>query len=620
MEIATPLILETDPKRSDRGTNFLRVFARMKSGATRPQVQSEMDSISRHLQQLYPEENAKKTPPKVFLLQDEIVGSYRTSLFLLLGAVGLVLLIACSNLANLLLARASARRKEMAVRAALGASRRRLIKQLLTETGVLILLGGGLGLLLSWWGLKFLMVLGPENLPRVREINIDGWVLAFTFVATCLAGLVLGLLPALQASKVDLNEELKGTSKGAADAGQRSAARSVLVVSEIALSLVLLISAALLMQSFLRLQDVQPGFKSDNLLLVRLSLPPRKYSNAEAVTVFYDQVLSRIQSLPGVQSAGASNVLPLSGLNVRSDFTIAGRPPLSASDKPAAQNRFVSADYFRALGIRIVQGREFTPHDNAAGSRVAIIDEALARRYWPNANPLGVHLNIEDSPQPRDVEIVGVAGNVKHVSLDEEATATLYTPIPQIPEQTVPFFAANSSLAIKTGLDPLGLEVAVRRVVQSIDINVPISSTKTMEQVLSGSTAARRFNLVLLLVFAGAAVLLAMTGVYAVMSYSVAQRTPEIGIRMALGAQSGDVLKLVLSQGIKLAAIGITVGLVAGFVSTRLISSLLFGVTAIDPLSFVSAALILGIVALCASYFPARKAARLDPVAGLRGV
>jgi predicted permease len=620
MDVATPLAPASDPRRSDRGTNFLRVFARMKPGATQQQVQSEMDSISRNLQRLYPEENAKKTPPKVFLLQDEMVGSSRTSLFLLLGAVGLVLLIACSNLANLLLARASTRRKEMAVRAALGASRAQLVQQMLTETALLVMVGGGLGLLLAWYALQFMAGFVPETLPRVREIGIDGTVLIFTLAVSCLAGLIFGLVPALQASKVDLNEELKGSGKGGGETSGRGGARGALVVAEIALSLMLLISAALLMKSFLRLQEVKPGFRSDHLLLVRLSLPPRAYSNAEAIAVFYDQVLSQIQTLPGVEDAGGANVLPLSGLNVRSDFTIAARPPLTAADKPAAQSRLVSADYFKALGIPIVKGRAFTPHDNAGANRVAVIDEALARRYWPDAEPIGAHLRIEDTPNGRDAEIVGIVGAVKHVSLDEPVTPTLYTPIAQMPEQTAPFFAANSSLAIRTISDPAALENSVRHIVRRVDANVPISSSRTMEQVISSTVAARRFNLILLSIFAATAVLLAMTGVYAVMSYAVTQRSPEIGIRMALGAQTRDVLRLVLGQGMKLVAIGLALGVAGALIATRFVASLLFGVSAMDPMSFLLAALVLGTVAGCASFFPARKAAKVDPVIALRGV
>lgn len=618
MDIATPLSLATDPRRSDRGTNFLRVFARMKAGATKEQVQAEMDSISRNLQRLYPEENAKKTPPKVFLLHEEMVGSYRTSLFLLLGAVGLVLLIACSNLANLLLARASTRRKEMAVRAALGASRAQLVKQLLTETALLVTIGGGLGLLFAWSALHFLPVFVLENLPRTRELGMDGTVLVFTLAVSCLAGLIFGLIPALHASKVDLNEELKGSEKGGSETSRRGGLRGVLVVAEIALSLMLLISAALLIKSFLRLQEVRPGFRSDNLLLVRLSLPPRTYPDAERITVFYEEVLSRIQRLPGVEEVGAANVLPLSGLNVRSDFTIAARPPLTAADKPAAQSRLVSADYFKAMGIQIVKGRAFTAHDNARANRVAVIDEALARRYWPEADPIGAHLKIEDTPNGREVEIVGIVGAVKHVSLDEPVTPTLYTPIAQMPEQTAPFFAANSSLAIRTSADPASLENSVRQIVRRVDANVPISSSKTMEQVVASTVAARRFNLILLMIFAATAVLLAMTGVYAVMSYSVTQRSPEIGIRMALGAQTRDVLCLFLGQGIKLIVIGLSLGVAGALAATRLTASLLFGVSALDAASFIFAAMFLGMVALGATFFPARQAAKMDPVIALR--
>jgi putative ABC transport system permease protein len=619
IDMATPLVLETDARHSERSANFLRVFARLKPGYTGQQAQGDMDSISRNLQQLYPATNAKKTPPKVFALQDEVVGSYRTALMMLLGAVGLVLLIACSNLANLLLSRASARHKEMAIRSALGASRRRLIRQLLTETSLLALIGGAIGLFLSWRGINFLMALSPANLPRAGEVNIDGRVLTFTLIISLLAGVIFGLIPALQASKVNLNEELKSTSKGAPDAGRRDRARGFLVVAEIALSLVLLITAGLLVKSFLRLQEVSPGFNGDNLLLVRLSLPPSTYSNRAAITVFFDKILPQVANLPGVNSVGAANVLPLSGMNVRSDFTIVGRPPVLPTEKPASQNRWVSPGYFQTLGIPVLKGREFTPQDNAQAPGVVIVDEALAKRYWPNESPVGSHLLLEDgSPQPRDVEIIGVAETVKHVALDEEPTATFYAPIAQIPEDTVSFLAANCSLAIRTGPKPLTLETAVRREVQNVDKNIPTSNTRTMEQFLSSSTAPRRFNLLLLTIFACTALLLAITGVYGVMSYSVTRRYHEIGIRIALGAQSSDVLKLILGHGVKLVVIGIVIGLAGGIASTRLISSLLFGISAVDPLTFALTPLILVIVAVLACYIPARKATRVDPVIALR--
>jgi predicted permease len=619
IDMAIPLIVETDARHADRGANFLRAFARLKPGYTAQQTQSEMDSISRNLQQLYPATNAKKTPPKVFGLQEEVVGSYRTALMMLLGAVGLVLLIACSNLANLLLSRASARHKEMAIRSALGATRARLIRQLLTETSLLALTGGALGLLLSWKGINFLMALSPANLPRAAEVNIDGRVLAFTLIISLLAGLIFGLIPAVQASKVNLNDELKSTGKGSPDAGRRDRARSFLVVAEVALSLMLLITAGLLVKSFLRLQEVSPGFNGDNLLLVRLSLPQASYPNREAVTVFFDKLLPQIASLPGVSSVGAANVLPLSGMNVRSDFTIVGRPPVLPTEKPASQNRWVSPDYFQALGIRVLKGREFTAQDNVHAPGVVIVDEALARRYWPNESPVGSHLLLEDgSPQPRDVEIVGVAETVKHVALDEEPTPTFYAPIGQIPEDTVPFLAANCSLAVRTGPKPLALEAAVRREVQNIDRDIPTSNTRTMEQFLSASTAPRRFNLMLLMVFACTALLLAVTGVYAVMSYSVTRRYNEIGIRIALGAQSRDVLKLILGHGVRLVGVGVVIGLAGGLASTRLISSLLFGVSAIDPVTFALTPLLLVFVAVSACYIPARKATRVDPVVALR--
>jgi putative ABC transport system permease protein len=619
IDMASPLILETDPRRSDRGANFLRVFAKLKPGIARQQVQGEMNSISRNLKHLYPETNAKKTPPKVFPLHEEVVGSYRTGLVMLLGAVGLVLLIACSNLASLLLSRASARHKEMAIRVAVGASRRRLIRQLLTETSVLSLIGGLLGLFLAWRGVDFLMALSPSNLPRAGEVGIDGRVLAFTIIVSLLAGVIFGLIPALHASKVDLNDELKGAGKGSSDGSRRDRARSFLVVAEIALCLVLLITAGLLVKSFLRLQEVSPGFNGENLLLVRLSLPPSRYSKREDSTVFFDKALLKIATLPGVRSVGAANVLPISGMNVRSDFMIAGRPLLSPTDKPAAQSRLVSPDYFQALGIPILNGRDFTEQDNAQTAGVVIIDSALAQRYWPDENPVGAHLLLEDgSPQPRDVEIVGVCETVKHVSLDEEPTPTYYVPIAQASQDASSFLAANCSLAIRTTVKPLTLESAVRNAVQSVDADVPISNTRTMEHYLSASSSSRRFNLLLLTIFACTALLLAMTGVYAVISYSVSRRYQEIGIRIALGAQSSDVIKLILGHGLKLVGIGILIGIAGASIATQFISSLLFGVSAIDPITFALTTIVLLVVAVLACYIPARKALRVDPMIALR--
>jgi putative ABC transport system permease protein len=418
----------------------------------------------------------------------------------------------------------------------------------------------------------------------------------------------------LRASKVNLNDDLAGSGKGTEAAG-RDKLHGVLVISEIAFSLMLFITAALLMKSFLRLQAVSPGFDRENVLVARLSLPPAKYRDRETVATFFDKALAQILTLPGVQAAGAVNVLPLSGMNTRSDFTIAGRPPLKPTDKPAAQSRWITPDYFRALGVRLVKGREFTLHDNATGAPVAIIDEALVRRHWPDSNPLGNHLLIEDDgPRIRDVEIVGVVETVKHFSLDEEALPTFYAPMAQLVPGQVGFVAGNCSLAVRTTQNPLTLQEQIRHAVQ----NVPFSNPKTMEQVLSASVAARRFNLLLLGIFSGAALLLAVTGVYAVISYSVMRRQQEIGIRIALGAQASDVFKLVVGYGIRLVVIGVGIGLVGALLSTRLVSTLLFGVSAIDPLMFVTGSALLIIVAIAASFLPARKAARVDPVVALR--
>jgi putative ABC transport system permease protein len=614
-ELAVPLIPETDARRTERGSNFLRCLARLKAGYTYQQAEADLNSICGKLRELYPATNAKHRSPRVFALQERIVGDYQLALYMLLGTVGLVLLIACSNLANLLLARASARHKEMAIRAALGASRPRLIRQMLTETGLLALMGGAVGLILAWQGSHLLLTLSPTGMPRAKEISIDIRVLLFTLVVSMLAGVIFGLLPAMHASKIELNEELKSSGKGTNDQGRRTRARNFLVISEIALSLMLLIGAGLLLKSFIHLQEVHPGFSSNNLLLLRLSLPPLRYSNRESLSLFFEKVLPRIQNLPGVQSVSAANVLPLSALNVSNDFTVAGRPT-SPTDMPSAQSRWISPGHFYNLGIPLMTGREFTPQDNPRSPGVVIINDALARRQFPNANPIGAHLKLDDE---YDMEIVGVVGNVKHFGLDEQPMQTFYAPIGQIPGPAAPFFAGNCSLAIRTSLDPLSLESTVRKEIQAIDKDVPISNTRTMDQVLSTSTAPRRFNTLLLTIFAAASLLLAITGIYAVMSYSVAQRSQEIGIRMALGATPADVLKLILGNGFKLILIGVAAGLIGCVILTRFISTLLFAVSAVDPVTFAVASLILMLVAILACFVPALRATRLDPALTLRG-
>ncbi|MFY9609332.1 MAG: ABC transporter permease [Blastocatellia bacterium] len=611
-EIVVPLKLDIDPRRADRDTNFLRAFARLQPGVSRQQAQADLASIAAQLQQEYPEANAKKIAPRAVALREEIVGDYRRALVLLLCAVGLVLLIACSNIANMSLARASARHKEMAIRRALGASGARLVMQLLTESIILAVIGGALGSILAAWGVDLLLALSPANLPRAHEAGIDGAVLGFSAGLSLAVGLVFGLAPALQASRADLNDELKAGGRGASP--HRTRVRNLLVVSEIALAVVLLTGAGLSLKSFARLQRVNAGFDAEHLLLARLSLPQAKYSNLVSVVTFYEQVSERLKNVPGVQSVGAANVLPLSGLFVRTDFTIAGRAPLSATDAPAAQNRWVSPGYFGTMRIPLLQGREFTDGDNMIGKGVAVIDETLARCHFRNENPIGAHLKFFD----RDFEIVGVVGAVKHNGLDDEPTPTLYAPLAQVPNSNLAFLASNMSLAVRTGVEPLALQTTLRREVQAVDGEVPASSIKTMGQFISTSVASRRFNLLLLVVFAGAALLLAATGIYAVISYSVTQQTHEIGIRLALGAAPRDVLKLVVGHGMALALAGVGVGLIAALGITRLMTSLLFEVSATDPATFLAVSVILAGVALGACFVPALRATKVDPMVALR--
>ena len=613
-EIVVPIKMDVDPRRTDRDTNFLRAFARLKPGVTREQAQADLASIAGQLQQEYPEANAKKIAPRALALRDEIVGDYRKALLLLLCAVGLVLLIACSNIANLLLARASARQKEMAIRRALGATGTRLLRQLLTESMILACIGGALGLMLAAWGVDLLLALSPANLPRAHEAGIDGRVLGFTAGLTVLVGMIFGLAPAFEASRADINRELKAGGRGAGHSRRRNRVRGALVISEVALAVVLVVGAGLFVKSFARLQRVSPGFDTENLLLARLSLPPARYSNIGSVLTFYEQVSSRIKNLPGVESVGAANVLPLSGLVVRTDFAIAGRAPLSSSDAPAAQNRWVSPGYFRTMSIPLLEGRDFTEQDNSGGQGVTVIDETLARRYFPHVEAIGSHLKFFE----RDFEIVGVVGAVKHNGLDDEPTPTLYAPLAQVPSSNLAFLAGNMSLAIRTGVEPLAIQPAVRREMRMVDGDVPATSVKTMNQFLSSSVAARRFNLLLLAVFAAAALLLATTGMYGVISYSVTQRTHEIGVRLALGAAPRDVLRLVVAEGMRLALAGVGVGLIGALVLTRFMTSLLYDVSANDPATFVTVTGVLVGVALGACFVPARRATKVDPMVGLR--
>jgi len=567
-----------------------------------------MDQISERAKQQNPQFNANK---EIFIvpLHQQVTGKVRTALFVLLGAVGFVLLIACANVANLLLARAASRQKEVAIRTALGASRWRVIRQLLTESVLLSLAGGTLGLLLAMWGIDLLLAISPANLPRVDAIGLDGRVLGFTLVISLLTGIVFGLAPAIQASKPDVSEALK--EGGRASSVGHNRFRGALVVAEVALSLVLLIGAGLLIRSFVRLLHSSPGLNPENVLTLDVGLPRNKYTGPQQVA-FFQQVIERLKTLPGVQSAGAVYPLPLSGAEEGMGFGIEGRADPSPGERFTGGPRWVSPDYFNTMGIALLKGRELSERDGIDSPRVVVINETMAARYFPDEDPIGKRVafdRVNNAPNWR--EIVGVVRDVKHSALDSDAKPEIYFPFTQFPS----FFM---TLVVRTSGDPLNLVAAARSEVLAVEKNQPISNVHTMEELLSNSIAQRRFNMLLLSVFAGVALLLAAVGIYGVMSYSVAQRTHELGVRMALGARSTDVLALVVKQGMTLALAGIGIGLAASFALTRILATLLYGISATDPLTFSLIALMLALVAFVACYLPARRATKVDPMVALR--
>ena len=612
-EMWTPIAFSPG-ERGTRDTNYISVIARLKPGVTLEQARSEMEALARRQQELYPESNTG-VGVKVISYKEQVVGNTRPVLLVLLGAVGFVLLIACANVASLLLARAAARRKEMAVRSALGASRLRVIRQLLTESVLLSILGGGLGLLLAHWGLNLLVALQPANIPRLTELSIDRGVLLFVSALSLLTGVAFGLAPAMQASKLDLNEALKEGGTGAGGGGGRQRLRSLLAVSEIALSLVLLIGAGLMIKSFWRLMQVDPGFNPENALTMVVSLPTTRYAEAERQVAFFQQAVERVGNLPGVVAAGVTTDIPLFGGN-STGFDIEGRQPYAPGQRPMVEYRSVSPGYFRAMGIPLLRGRTFSEQDSGDAPGVVIINEALARRYFPDGDPIGKRLGFSRPTDWR--EIVGVARDTRNYGLDEEVKPEAYMPY----TQSAPGYLAGSIsgmiLVARTASDSQIMAASIKREVQGLDRNQPVYNIKTMEQYLAESVAQRRFNMLLLAAFAGVAVLLAVVGLYGVMSYIVSQRTHEIGLRMALGAQARDILGMAVRQGLLLIIIGIGVGLAGALALTRVMSGLLYGVGTTDPATFAAIVLLLVVVSLIACYIPARRATRIDPLIALR--
>ena len=618
-ELIAPLQLGSDSRRTERGGNFLRVIALLNPGVTPDEARLELSGIAERLSHDFPADNGNLTAPRVVPLQDELTGSYRQSLAILLGAVVTVLLIGCANLANLQLARAAARHRDYAIRSALGASSWQLLRQSLVEGLVLTAIGGVLGLLIAVWGKDFLVRFAPADFPRLG-VTIDLHVLLFSGGISLISGILLGLGPGLRTFRLDPNVDLKEAAWGGSAGLARSRGRNILIVAEIALSLVLLVAAGLVIKSFAQLRAVDPGFRVERSVLVRLSLPAAKYSNGETVKTAFDKVAAQLVSVPGIDSVAGTSLVPLSGVTARTEFLIVGRPPAKPSDVPGAHHQWVSKDYFDAMKIPLRRGRNFQEQDNERGARVVIVDEALARRFFGEDDPVGAHILVTmgDNLVPPEYEIIGVVGNVKRVDLTENPIPTIYGPIAQAPKSAVPLLASNFTVVLHTKMEAHTLAPTIRSTLRQIDPTIALSSVKPLDEFIADSIAARRFSLILLAAFASTALVLAATGLYAVIAYLVTQRTREIGVRLALGAQRSDVLSLILVNGIRLAGAGLIFGIAGAFLTSRALSSLLFHTSSTDPVTYGSVALLLAVVALIASYLPARRAMKVDPIVALR--
>jgi putative ABC transport system permease protein len=596
--------LATDAQMGRR-SDFLAVIGRLAPGATVERAQAELTAVASRLEQQYPDTNARWTA-RLVPLHEELVGEARPALLIFMGAVGLVLLIACANVANLMLARSSMRQRELAVRAALGASRGRLIQQMLTESVLMALLGGALGLLLAVWGVDGLRMAQLSLLPDHSEIGIDGWVLGFTLGLSLVTGVLFGLAPALNLPGRDLDGTLRAGARGLTGGMGLRHLRGWLVLGEVALALVLLVGAALLLRSFDRLQRVDTGFNPEGVLTLRVKLPQTKYPEDPQVAAFYQRLTERVAALPGVESSGITNAVPLGGAPAWS-FSIEGETPATNAVQDA-EAFAVSPGYFRTLAIPLRSGRLFEPQDGPTAQRVALISQTLASRYWPGRDPLGARVSVDGTTW---ATVVGVVGDVRADAIEKEPYPQLYFPFTQVSLRTM-------FLTVRTEGEPMSLVGALRREVSGLDSDLPLSDVLTMEQRLGHAVAKPRVNVLLLGGFAVVALLLAGMGIYGVISQMVAQRTREIGIRMALGAKPGDVLRLMIQQGLTPALVGIALGLVAAWVGSSLLASLLYGVSAKDPLSFLLVPVFLISVSLFAAWLPARRATRVDPTEALR--
>jgi putative ABC transport system permease protein len=599
--------------RGARGAFWLPIVGRFKPGVTRAQAQADLEVITNQIEQQFPQMAGYGV--NVVPVLEQSVGFIRRALMILFVAVLFVLLIACANVANLLMARAAVRQREVSVRAAMGAGRGRIVRQLMTESMLLAVLGGALGVLLAWWGLKLLIGLSPADIPRLENIRLDGRVLLFTLGISLLTGLIFGLAPALQTSHLNLSETLKegGRTGGAAAGGRRAQRiRGAFIVAEVALTLALLVGAGLLIRSFWRLQQVDPGFRPDHLLTLPLSLSGSNYTTGAQAVSFFERVQERLAALPGVVAVSATTGVMLPKLANSAGFTIEGRPRDPNEQGLELPFDTVLPNYFQTMGVQLLKGRTFTAQDTQESPRVTIVNETFAKRYFPNEDPIGKRFTFGGpGPNTRWITIVGVVRDTKRQGLDQPIRIESWMPLAQSP-------AGSMDVVLRTIGDPLALSNSAREAVWSLDRDLPIPSIQTMEQILSERVAQRRLNMLLLGLFAMVALILAAVGIYGVMSYAVTQRTNEIGIRMALGAQTGDVVGLVLKHGMALTLVGVAIGLIATFMLTRLMASLLFGVSVRDPITFAAIAALLTGVALVACWIPARRATKVDPMVALR--
>lgn len=607
MEAFAPIHVFYPNAAVSRGAHLLRAYARLRPGVSVEQAQSELRVIDGRLAEANPEEN-KGRQSLLVPLHERMVGDVRPALLVLLGAVGLVLLVACANFANLLLARIATRTQELTIRAALGAGRGRLIRQVLVESVLLALLGGSAGLLLGTWGVDALLALKPENLPRVENIYLDARVLGFTFGLALLTGVIFGIFPAWQATRVEISAALTGSGRRTTAGNSRL--RNLLVVAELALALVLLVGAGLLGKAFWRLTKVEPGFNPDRVLTMRVELPEARYQQVPPQTRFREQVLENMNTLPGTEAAMISEI-PLAGSALNHNFIIEGRPPLTPGEEPELYNRSVAGDYFRLMAIPLRQGRLLTRDDRADAPLVGVINESMARQYFRDQDPVGMRIRWARNEELSWITIVGVVGDVRHFGLAQTEESAIYTPY----AQSDAIWKRWSEIVVRTqaASDAHSVATQLKQTIWKVDPLIPVTKVRTMTEIMSVSLSERRFNAVLISIFAGVALTLACLGLYGVIAYLVEQRTQEIGVRMALGAQRHHVLTLVLRHGLTLAAVGIVIGVCAALAASRLLTTLLHGVEPTDAATFSSVGAILLAVAAVATYLPARRAAQLDP-------